>query len=400
MARIFRQLYTVPDPDDPAKRVTRQSRKWYIEYVDGSGRRVRVPGFADRKATEHHAAQLEREAERVRCGMLVASELQHAARPLTDHLADYLKAVAARPSSPKHVEVTRARVKAVIDGLGWGRAAEATAGALQTWLGERRRPKPAGVGMSIQTANHYVRALKGFYRWLQDQGRIGHNPLAVLKCSNAEPDRRRERRALAADQFAALLATTRASLRPLYGLTGPQRAALYATAAYTGLRSSELASLTPESLQLDDDPPGLTVQARYSKRRRLDRLPLHPDLAALLREHVKAVEPGVPLFPGYWSPYFGAAMMREDLVAAEIPFEAAGRRFDFHSLRVQFITELARSDVPLVTAQKLARHSTPNLTANTYSALESKDLAGGVRKLPKMTTEPKKGAAPDGKSPG
>src|SRR5512135_3397370 len=53
------------------------------------------------------------------------------------------------------------------------------------------------------------------------------------------------------------------------GMTGPDRARLYALALGTGLRASELASLTPERFDLSTDPPTATVSAAYLGRSRL-----------------------------------------------------------------------------------------------------------------------------------
>ena len=62
-------------------------------------------------------------------------------------------------------------------------------------------------------------------------------------------------------------------------------------------------------------------------------------------------------------------------VSDHLPFvDADGGRFDFHALRSQFATELARANVSLAAAQKLMRHSTPALTSNHYTALGLLDL--------------------------
>ena len=66
-------------------------------------------------------------------------------------------------------------------------------------------------------------------------------------------------------------------------MTGTDRAMLYSVGLMTGLRASELKSLTPESFDLASEPPTLTVEACYSKHRRKDVLPLHPDLVPRLR---------------------------------------------------------------------------------------------------------------------
>lgn len=49
---------------------------------------------------------------------------------------------------------------------------------------------------------------------------------------------------------------------------------LYTTAANTGLRARELASLTAGDLYLDAEPPAIVVKAAYSKRRRALELAL------------------------------------------------------------------------------------------------------------------------------
>ena len=61
--------------------------------------------------------------------------------------------------------------------------------------------------------------------------------------------------------------------------------------------------------------------------------------------------------------------------------DANGDDFDFHALRHQFISDLAKAGVPLRVAQELARHSKPELTANIYTHLSAKDTVAEVEKL-------------------
>ena len=65
----------------------------------------------------------------------------------------------------------------------------------------------------------------------------------------------------------------------------------------TGFRRKEVASLTPNSFQLDEDAPTVTIEAACSKHRREDVLPLHPDLAAMLPDWLKGRPADEPLFP-------------------------------------------------------------------------------------------------------
>ena len=83
-----------------------------------------------------------------------------------------------------------------------------------------------------------------------------------------------------------LLQATRASDRIVRGLAGPDRYHLYATACGTGFRASALASLMPESFDLDADPPTVTLATRKNKSRKLKVQPLPPDVVNLLRDYL------------------------------------------------------------------------------------------------------------------
>jgi hypothetical protein len=61
-----------------------------------------------------------------------------------------------------------------------------------------------------------------------------------------------------------------------------------------------------------------------------------------------------------------------------------GRYFDFHALRGQFVSSLARAGVHPKVAQQLARHSTIHLTMANYTHLDTADLAGALRTLPPL----------------
>ena len=54
---------------------------------------------------------------------------------------------------------------------------------------------------------------------------------------------------------------------------------------------------------------------------------------------------------------------------------------DFHANRHTFITRLGRSNVPMATAQRLARHSDPRLTANVYTHIDEAVKAEAIASL-------------------
>jgi hypothetical protein len=123
---------------------------------------------------------------------------------------------------------------------------------------------------------------------------------------------------------------------------------------------------------------------RYSKRRRYDRVPLHPAVAQRLRDWLATkgdLKPNTPLFPV--GNRRTALMMKLDLERAGIPYEdEMGRVADFHANRHTFISNLGRAGIAPKVAQTLARHSDVNLTMNVYSHVELSQQAAAIGRLP------------------
>ena len=79
-------------------------------------------------------------------------------------------------------------------------------------------------------------------------------------------------------------------------------------------------------------------------------------------------------------------LLRADLAVAEIAYsDADGRVFDFHALRHQFISNLARGGVHPKEAQTLARHSTITLSMDRYTHLALADLTSALERLPALS---------------
>ena len=167
---------------------------------------------------------------------------EHGRRPLAEHLKDYAAALEAKGDTAGHVAQTCARVAAMLDGCGFVFPADADPGRAAEWLNAKRRDAapaalPPGAsftpaaaaaiigvsgaairaavkrlglaasgngkartlpratveslvsnrarGCGPETANHYVRAVRGFFRWLVRAKRIGSNPLDSLPLASA-----------------------------------------------------------------------------------------------------------------------------------------------------------------------------------------------------------------------
>jgi integrase len=255
-------------------------------------------------------------------------------------LSDYRRYLEARDNSTDYIDSTLRRLMKITND--WKRLDQITADECLV----RCRSFVSADGLCRSTANHYLRALKSFAAWLASRDRLGKNPLDALRGFRFKEgaDRRRVRRALTFAELAALIRTAAAAPpRDRERIPGRDRAWLYTLAAYTGLRAAALASLTPESVSLDGQPPTITVKGMSQKNRRPHAVPLHPALLGSFRGWLATRPPSTPLWPGSWAKWGQSALMlRRDLEAAGIPYrDASGRLFDFHALRGQFITSLA-----------------------------------------------------------
>jgi integrase len=140
-------------------------------------------------------------------------------------------------------------------------------------------------GKRIASSNHYLRAIKMFTRWMVRDRRTNDDRLAHLFKMNGELDRRRIRRPLSMEGFGYLLEAAYTG-PDIQHVAGPDRAVLYIVGACTSYRRNEIGSVTPRSFDFDSDPPTLTVQAGYTKRRRTDILPLRQDFAERMRDWI------------------------------------------------------------------------------------------------------------------
>jgi hypothetical protein len=131
---------------------------------------------------------------------------------------------------------------------------------------------------------------------------------------------------------------------------------------------------------------------------------LHPVVVERFRAWLagRELDPDEPLFRlrtagGHWRKT--SKMMKLDLERAGIPYRDEDGLFaDFHANRHTYITNLGKTGASLTTAQSLARHSDPKLTASTYTHLGLSDKAAAIEALPPPPggiANPDKHAAPD-----
>ena len=401
--------YHLPDgtkckADTPgAIRSSETSAKYYGEVTLPNGRRKRVPLCSDYKRSSQILAKLIGDAVQRKHGIGDPYE-EHHARPIIDHLDEWEADLLARGNTLSHAKLTVGYARQALAACKFIMIPDINASKLQAHLADLKK-----AGKSVRTTNAVLQGCKQFVRWLMQDQRTGSSPLAHLKMGNMKLDQRHQRRELQAEEIRRLLASARYGPERR-GLSGPDREMLYRVGMATGLRASELVSLTPQSFDLSSSTPTVTIEAQRAKNRRRDTLPLQADLAERLRTYLAGRPVGATIWRKNSAKHFsGVDLIRFDLeqaratwiAEAQTPEErekregsdflayqdSDGRFADFHCLRHTFISVLVRANTPPKVAQRLARHSTITLTMDRYAHTALHDIASAVQALPTYAEE-------------
>ena len=375
MGNVFKQRYTRPLPEgaelftrkgqgfarwtdsrgkrqtakltETGDRIQRESAKYSARYRDGSGVVRTIPtGCRSRDAAEAVLSDLLKRADKVCSGIRSAAEdatVDHQTTPVDLHIADYLTHLRSKRGkghkptvSPRYVENVTQKLKRICDDCSFVWLRDLNRESIARWCKRQREVRSP---LGERTITDYLATMTAFGFWLVEESRLASNPFARLirKFGGDEKaDRRRERRALTADELRRLLHA--AAVRPLaeYGrepvrredadkradkasrstwtkapLTwetlnaaverghevfakqpdrvaelrhvGRERALIYKTLALTGLRKGELASLTVGQLELDGPQAYAILDAADAKSGQGADVPLRGDLVADLR---------------------------------------------------------------------------------------------------------------------
>jgi len=459
MGSVFKKTVTKPLPDG-AEIFTRKSER-FARWRDGRGKKRTAPltngrdgsdrivltvgtytakfrngqgiveevatGCRDEVAARSILAQLERRSELVKSNVISAGEdaiACHQATMLTDHFAAYLTHQRAKQLNATRIANTESRLRRISNDCGLARLLDLTATALERWLFERQQE-----GMSAGTRNAYREAWIGFGNWCVSTSRLQTNPMASLPKANVKTDCRRKRRAMTEAELARLLGAARR--RPLLDAmtirSGPnkgkaiakisderkrrleslgrERSLIYKTYLLTGLRKSELASITVGQVHIDETMSYLDLAAADEKNREGSQIPLRRDLAIELVDWIEEkrqalggdatiaihcqqsanLSADTPLFN---IPTGILRILNRDLQLANIPkVDERGRTIDIHALRHTFGTHLSKAGVAPRTAQAAMRHSSIDLTMNVYTDPKLLDVQGAIDRLPEMALD-------------
>jgi len=209
-----------------------------------------------------------------------------------------------------------------------------------------------------------------FLNWITKQEKLLVNPLAKVSKLREKGRETRVRRAFSDSELKRLLAAST-----------PYRTIAYLTAARTGLRLGELASLKWADIIFKSKTPHILSRAAISKNSRDSRIPMTIQLEReLLRYRPEDWKPNHPVFP---KGVPRARTLQIDLKKAGIPYQDdMGRYADFHSLRYTWGTYLQRNGVNSRTAMELMRHSDRKLTDKIYTDSNLLPVGEVIRNLP------------------
>lgn len=388
-----------PLTEDGTKIITKEAATFTCQFIDSDGKLTRrSTGSPDRQTAEQIAAKLEADSLLRRKGLIdphAEALVKQAARAIDEHIQDFRQALTDRGCSLTHVTQTIRQLRRIVADASIASITDISAASVMRAVGMLRQ-----AGCSHRWCNSHITAARSFSRWLHNERRSTIDALAGIGKLNEQVDKRHRRRVLSDEELSWLLAETMRQGRTNYGLCAVDRMMAYSLACGTGLRVSELRSLTPSSFNFNNSP-SVKLQAAHSKRRREDSQPLDASLAQSLATWMRDKPADERLFR---LPHNTSRMLQRDLAWARDAWidaasgaderarrsgsdflayrNASGEVADFHAFRACFISRVVASGASIKVAQELARHSTPVLTLNTYAKVQLSDVLGSVPAVP------------------
>jgi integrase len=253
-----------------------------------------------------------------------------------------------------------------INGQGKGKAKVFTRAEAEILVSQRGR------GASPATVNGYRVAISSFCNWLKRRGLLERVPHLPMRQAEKQ---RRPRRSITWEECQHLAAITAKRGKVRGGMTPKARSVLYRVAFTTLLRARALRELRVGDCHLTGDHPWLSVRGETDKNGIARRIPIDH-----LGEEIALLVKGKRDQELVWGlPDGMAAVLREDLRLAGIPFQTDDGVCDFHSLRHSGCTHLIRKGIsPLIVAQ-LGGWTDLKMILRRYSHLAPSDLEAALR---------------------
>jgi integrase len=250
------------------------------------------------------------------------------------------------------------------------------------------RCRADGIIKTNQTRKHHERAIKAFTRWAYATERLDRDILARLDVTYVDQERDvvHTRSEFTLEEISRISGAATGAT-PLAGLTGRQRALLYAFAASTGFRARECAAIRRQDFT--DDFGFVILSGLFTKNRKRATLPIPPSLREVLAEYAAKLAPDAFLWPGGWQQnqkkeWVPAGWIKDSRAGEFLRADAAlvgivigrkgkesngGRVLDFHSFRHTYISNLERADVTDGLRGQLSRATAQEVERYTHREL-------------------------------
>ena len=342
----------------------KDSPTWYVVYRTAAGKeRTISTGCKDKQAAQRVLATYEEREALLRHGVLkdvdvAAQEAQK--QPAQKHLDAYLADLERRKRGEAYLREVRWQLEGFLKKCSVRSMADFTPAAVRRRVQQLRDKAP-------RTQNSHLGAIRSWAKWCILESRLREDPTASIRRAAEHRDTRRVRREASRAEIRKLLDAS----RPV-----PEKYAYYLLLLWTGMRVSEVQRMCWADVQWNE---GLIAIPRSKGSGRPQYVTLHPELASAL-EAIRG-DRGDPCF-GEW--LSGRDQWKKDFKAAGIKIETDEGRLDRHALRATFVTRLARSGVPLSTAQRAARHRHASTTDQHYVKLGREDVKNAVEGLPNL----------------
>lgn len=381
---------------------------WIARWYTHDGKRPeRSTRTTDRQAAERILAKYMAGEALRRDGVIDATQDRYATEgrlPLADHVTAYVAHCKRVGLDDEHVASKERHLAKIAEVTGVTRLSELTPDTLERYLATIK-----DAGKSARSVNFARQIVVTFVAWAVKTGRVPTNALKVVPKQDETRDRRRVRRPLTDAELGTLLDVARRHGRESW----------YLAAALAGLRKGDMRRLTWADVNFTEG----TLTLRHGKAKRVDVVPMHPQLADALRRKLDA-NPALPT-ARVWSDTVGNITRQKDFlragIAKRVPvLDAAGkpimvgegenakpktristeddegRVIDLHALRTTLGTQLARAGVAPQVAQKIMRHSDYATTLRHYTVLGLHDTSAAVAKLPTIRTPGRESQAATG----
>lgn len=202
------------------------------------------------------------------------------------------------------------------------------------------------------TANHTIRGIKTFLNFCVKRKYLLENP---IKSMEKYPTETKEPRFLSSKEIRLLLEVSREF----------EAYPIIAIALYTGMRLGEIGRLDWNDINYQDN----TITIQKSKSKKFRRIPLHPNLKAILGPQKSS----------------GAIFMYKRYTQLDWVLKCIRKRMDiphfrFHDLRHTFASMMIKSGADLLTVSKILGHSAIQTTM-IYAHLYDDHVKTAVNKL-------------------